>query len=134
MVKNKIQLVALFLVLLFVSMACSFSASTANIQDAYLAADEEGTTPVKSFTQDQVFYAIVNMANAPDDTTLKATWYAVDAEGVEPNLMIDEVSLTGGDGVYPFSLENNDLWPLGTYKVDLWLNDKLDRTLEFTVE
>lgn len=134
MVKNKIQLIALFLVLLFVSMACSFSASTANIKDAYLAADEEGTTPVKSFTQDQVFYAIVSLANASDDTTLKATWYAVDAEGVEPNLMIDEVSLTGGDGVYPFSLENNDLWPLGTYKVDLWLNDKLDRTLEFTVE
>ncbi len=134
MVKIKIQLIALFLVLLIVSIACSFSASTANIKDAYLSIDEEGTNPVNSFTQDQVFYAIVNLANAPDDTTLKATWYAVDVEGVEPNLMIDEVTLTGGDGVYPFSLENNDLWPLGSYKVDLWLNDKLDRTLEFTVE
>jgi hypothetical protein len=119
--------------MLFVTLACGFSATTANIKDAYMASDEAGTQKTTIFAQDQVFYAVVTLANAPDDTTLKATWYAVDAQDTEPNLKIDEVSTTMSDGTVPFSLVNDGLWPTGTYKVELYLNDKLDRTLDFEV-
>ena len=131
--KNKIQLAVGILVLMLVSLACEFSASTANIKDAYLARDEAGSAKTTIFAQDDLFFCIVQLANAPDDTTVKAVWYAVNAEGVEPNLLIDEYSITTDDGLIPFSLSNNMLWPLGTYKVELYLNDKLDRTLEFEV-
>jgi hypothetical protein len=87
------------------------------------------------FAPDQTFYCIVELANAPDDTKLKAVWTAVEVEGEQPDLLIDEVEMTAEEGnVFTFDLTNNGLWPVGKYKVDLYLNDELDRTLEFEVQ
>ena len=73
------------------------------------------------------------MANAPDDTVTKAMWYAVDAEGVEPNYFIAEAEIEGG-GELTFDLTNNDmLWPAGKSKVEIYLNEELKETLEFSV-
>jgi hypothetical protein len=132
--KKNIQILSVFLVFVFVSLACGFSATTANIKDAVLATDEAGTQPTTEFAQNAVFYAVVTLANAPSDTNVKAVWYAVNAEGVDPNFKIDEVTTTTGDGVVPFTLTNNNPWPVGTYKVELYLNDKLEKTLDFTVK
>ena len=121
-------------VILLTMLACQFSASTANIADAKMAKDAEGQQPTTVFAQGDVFYALVQLRNAPDDTTMKAVWTAVEAEGTDPNFKIDETSLTSGDDDLQFNLTNSGLWPVGKYKVDLYLNDKLDRTLEFTVE
>lgn len=121
-------------VLAALSLACGFNFSTANIAGATLAKDAAGNTPTTTFAQDEVFFAVVELANAPDDTKVKAVWTAVEAEGIDPNHKIDEAELTSGDGTIQFDLSNDKLWPPGKYKVDLYLNDKLDRTLEFTVE
>lgn len=115
-------------------LACDFSASTANIADATLAKDYDGTQPATTFTQDEIFYCVVDLANAPDDTTVRAVWIAVQAEGVDPNFLIDETEITSGDGSLHFELSNDNLWPTGTYKVELYLNGELERTLEFSVQ
>jgi hypothetical protein len=130
-------LVWLILVLVALTLpACSFSASTANISDAKMASDEKGNNPTKVFSPDETFYCIGELSNAPDDTTLKALWIAVDVEGEKPNLKIDEVSTTGGSGQLTFDLTNDGPWPGGEYKVDLFLNDEKEptRTLEFEVQ
>jgi hypothetical protein len=116
--------------------ACSFSASTANISAAKMASDEEGNNPTKVFSPDDTFYCIAELSNAPEDTTVKAVWTAVDVEGVEPNTKIDEVSTTQGSGQLVFDLTNDGPWPVGEYKVDLFLNDEQEpaRTLEFKVQ
>ena len=121
-------------ILLLVAAACGFSASTANITDAYTARSENGEYQQTAvFAQEDVFYAIIEVANAPDDTVAKAMWYAVEAEGVDPNYMIAEAEYTGG-GEITFDLTNNDmLWPAGKYKVEIYLNDELEKTLEFSV-
>jgi hypothetical protein len=131
---RRIQIFIAMFFLMSVTLACGFSVSTANIKDAYMARDEAGTDRTTVFTSEDTFYCIVDLANAPDDTTVKAVWYAVDAQDVDPNFKIDEYSLTSGDNVIPFSLSNDMLWPSGTYKVELYLNDELDRTLEFSVQ
>ncbi len=119
--------------LIAAALACQFSASTANIANAYTTANPDGGSPTTLFAPDQVFYAIVELKNAPDDTTVKAVWIAVNVEGVEPNFYITETSLTSGDDTLTFELSNDNLWPPGQYKVDLYLNDKLDRSLAFEV-
>ena len=115
-------------------LACGFNVSTANISQAQLAKDPDGLKPATFFAQDENIYAVVELSNAPDDTTVKAVWTAVEADGLEPDYLIGETSLTSGDGSLHFDLTNENLWPTGNYKVDLYLNEKLDRTLEFTVE
>ncbi|OGD28617.1 MAG: hypothetical protein A2Y56_02030 [Candidatus Aminicenantes bacterium RBG_13_63_10] len=113
---------------------CNVSFSTANIKSAKLAANREGTQETTVFAKDQVIYCIVRLANAPDDTKVKSVWTAVSVEGTAPNFKIDEAEKTSGDGVIIFDLSNTQPWPTGQYKLELFLNDKLDRALEFQVQ
>lgn len=131
---NKLKISLVTSVMLFAILACSFSASTANIRDAKMARDYDGNNPTTVFNQDDTFYCIVDLANAPDGTKIKASWVAAEVEGAEPNTFIDETELSTGSGSVHFELSNNDLWPKGTYGVQLFLNDELDRTLQFTVQ
>jgi hypothetical protein len=108
--------------LVLATLACGFNVSTAKIASAALAADKSGAPATTTFSQDQsVIYLIVELANAPDDTKVKA------------NYLLDQSELTSGSGTLTFTLTNNQLWPTGKYKADLYLNDQLDRTLEYEV-
>ena len=117
---------------------CQASFSTANISSATLATDQEGENPTTTFTPDQAFYYVVDLANAPDDTRVRAVWTAVDvdAEGAEPNTVIGEASVETGSGQIFFDLTNDGPWPAGTYKVDVYLDEGKEpsRTAELTVE
>jgi hypothetical protein len=123
-------------VLALLAMACGFNVSTANFANAFMSADSDGNQPTTVYGQEDVFYAIVDLANAPDDTVVRAVWFAVDAEGEEPNTQIDDVSVTSGDARLTFDLTNATgmIWPTGTYRVDLYLNDELKTTLNFSVQ
>ncbi len=130
-------LIWLVIVLATLTMpACSLSASTANISDAKMARDPEGNDPTRVFSPDETFYCVAELSNAPDDTSVRAVWTAIDVEGANPNTKIDEVSTTGGSGQLQFDLTNQGPWPVGEYRVDLFLNDEQEpaRTLEFKVQ
>src|SRR5512139_4271591 len=123
--------------------ACSFSISTANITQAVLAKDVKGDTfepvnPTSTFPTDQsVINLVVTVANAPSETKVKTVWAAVDVGDAAPaNTKIDEAEVTmdnSGNAHFTLSLPNSGTWPAGKYKVEIYLNDKLDRTLEYTV-
>ena len=129
----KTRLLLALIVLVLASLACGGSFSTANIVNAYTTANPDGGLPTTVFAQDQVFYAVVQLANAPEDTAVKAVWTAVSIEGYDPNTYLDETVLTSGDGTLTFEMSNANLWPIGRYKVDLYLNDALTQTIEFDV-
>ena len=132
----------LFTISLFMIMAmplvltgCEFSASTANIASAVMATDEAGNNETSVFAPNDIFYAVIELANAPDGTELKAAWTAVNVgEATEPNLLIDEVTLETDSGQAVFDLANDGLWPAGQYKVELFLDGESDRTLDFIVQ
>ncbi len=136
--RNKMFLVGLLLILALVLSACSVSASTANISEAKMTRDEAGKHPTKVFSpDDQTFYCIADLSNAPEDTKVEAVWTAVDVEGVKSNLKIDESHVSADEsGQLTFDLTNDGPWPVGDYKADLFLNDDEEpaRTLEFKVQ
>ena len=131
---NKLPILFALLALLLANLACEASASTANIADVWMSADEAGDQRVTSYAQDAVFYAQVDLKNAPDDTALKAVWTAVDVQDTDPNLVITETEFTTGSGVINFNLSNDNIWPTGTYKVDIYMNGELAKTLTFDVQ
>ncbi len=141
--KRILSFVILILLLAVVLAACSFSISTANIAQAVLAKDVKGDTfepvdPTTTFLVDQpVTHLVVTVANAPSDTRVKAVWTAVDVGGAAPaNTKIDEAEVTldaSGTAHFTLSVPDSGMWPVGKYKVEVYLNDKLDRTLEYTV-
>lgn len=116
-----------------ISLACGFDLTTANVKEAKMARDPDGEQPTTTFGQEDTFYLVAEVANAPDDTILKAVWIAVEVDGVEPGFSLGEKELSAS-GAVNFSLENDQFWPVGKYKVDLYLEGELDRTLDFEVE
>jgi hypothetical protein len=134
----------LLLIVLFImpALACEFSVSTAKISDAVMAADTQGDNfePVgvtDTYATDQaVFHAVVSVANAPSGTKLKAVWTAVDVgNAASPDTVVDhtEISVDGSRNIDFTLASDSGYWPPGAYKVDIYLNDKLDRTLNFSV-
>jgi len=115
-------------------LACSGSVSTANVAEAWMSSDEAGDVRTTSFAPDAVFYAQADLKNAPDDTVIKAVWTAVDVVDVEPGMLISETEFATGSGLVHFTLSNDNPWPAGTYKVEIFLGEELVETLEFTVE
>jgi serine protease Do len=109
------------------------SLSTANITDARLTKDETGAQTTSTFAPGDTFYLLVDLANAPDDTKVKAAWTAVNVTGADPNTILDDVELTNGSGTLTFDLVNNGSWPAGEYQVELFLNGESVRTLPFRV-
>ena len=121
------------LMLVFASLACDASVSSAAITSATLTSDSAGATATTSYTPDQTFYCAVVLANAPDTTKVKAVWYTVDDAGAATQIADKEI--VGGASPIIFNAANSaGPWPAGKYRVEVYLNDKLDKTLDFTVQ
>ena len=129
----------LFLLLSSLTVAvAACDASTANIQSAVLAHDFQNNAavgPTTTFAPGDTFHLVVQLANAPDGTTVKTVWTAVDAaDGQIKDQKIDEKQLTTGSAPIDFTLVPNKPFPVGKYKADVYLNDKLNQTLNFQVQ
>ena len=107
------------------------------IESVELARDFKDGKPVgqtTAFPADSTFHAVVRVSAARNDTRVKAGWTAVDAGG-EQNRIIDEKEVTGpGDQAVDFTLSLPRPWPPGSYKVDIYLDGKLERSVDFTVQ
>jgi hypothetical protein len=140
--KRVLASIALLLAVSVALVACSASFSTANISKAVLAKDVSDNfdpiDPTSTFPTDQpVIHLVLTLKNVPSDTKVKALWTAVDVGDAAPaNTKIDELEQTmNGSGNLDFTLSipSSGVWPVGKYKVDIYLDGKLDKTLEFTV-
>jgi len=89
--------------------SCSFM-STAKIKSVYTARDKDGSSRTGVFGPNDVFYAVVELDNAPDDTRVKAVWTSVEADGMEPNTKLYETEVEAGSGTVAFSLQRDIPW------------------------
>lgn len=131
---KKIGFWLVILTVVMAIMACDFEVSTANITNAVMTKDSEGKVQTTVYAPTDPFYCIVSLANAPDDTKVKAVWIAVDVAGVAPNTQILEKELVTGLDKLTFTLTNDNPWPAGKYKVDIQLNGTTAKTVEFQVK
>ena len=112
------------------------------VTDAVLAKDltADTATPVDVTTEyapeQKDFHFVVTVNDAPKDTKFKSAWTALDIGGTTPpNTKLEERELiVTGSGTFEFTLApKTGKWASGKYKVDLYTNNKLDRTINFTV-
>src|SRR4030042_7157005 len=131
---RRVSWILVLVTLLGATLACAGSVSTANVADAWESPDEAGTNRTTVFAQDAVFYAQADLKNAPDDTILKSVWTAVDVQDTEPGLLLNETEFTTGSGLVTFTLSNDNLWPTGTYRAEIYLGEELVETIDFSVQ
>lgn len=114
----------------------NFSFSSATIEDAKtctgIGEDKNPIGITSTFTPESpVIYVWFSWAHAPKDTEVKAVWIYETS-----NLIIGQYPLLLKDmsGLGGFSLTRPTTgWPLGDYKTDIYLNDKLDKSVSFRV-
>jgi hypothetical protein len=141
------KLHVLLMVLVLGSLLAACSASSANITSADMGTGFDGSTnkvtgATTTFsTTEPTFHCVVAVANVPDGTTVRVVWTAVDVVDANGNATKDRklnetTSTLTTDGAVDskLSVPSTGVWPTGTYKTDIYLNDKLDRTLNFTVQ
>lgn len=111
------------------------------VQDVSMAKDTKGPEkePVDKtqvFTPNDVIHAVVRIENSPQNTTYKASWYAVDVgSALNPNSLIDSVEIQAdGSRNIDFTLSPNKPWPAGTYKVEIYVNGTLNTAKSYTVK
>lgn len=126
------------LALVFSALACESLSTEMSLENLRLAYDENGEQVTSTFGADDIFYAVADLKNAPQGTLVKAVWTAVDVQDTDEGLEIQEQKLDiteeSFSGAIYFQLSNDDRWPSGQYKVDLYLNETLAQSMEFSVE
>lgn len=128
---------ALCAVFVFVGASCSFT--TANLSDTTMAkeVDSETQEPLDSTdtfkANTPVIYCATKVSNAPPETMVKSVWRYTEP-GSEQE--IDSYTLEAdGSAWAAFSLSKPDAgWPKGSYEVDLYIDDEIQETKNFTVE
>ena len=115
--------------------------ASASLSEATMAlgVDSSGRpiSPTTTFETDtpEIFCSVL-LSDAPEGTSLLSQWYYVGGEVEDvTNLQIDSVPLTASGTQYlQFSLTIPDAgWPQGEYKLVLYLDEKEEVTVPFTV-
>ncbi len=112
------------------------------IVEAVMARDTQGETfePVgitNEFAPDvAVVHAVISLKDAPEGTRVRTVWTAVDVgDAAPPNTALGQHELiAGGTRNLDFTYKPSDQLPAGTFRVDVYLNDQLERTLTWRVQ
>jgi hypothetical protein len=103
---------------------------------------EDKFEPVKSFKPSDTFAVLVFLSEPKIGTKLKAVWTIVDAGGQQDEKILEKkVEITPEaikDVEEPnrinFSLTPSEPFPTGDYKVEIYLNGELAKTVKFKIK
>ena len=140
--------------LLFVALACSFGTKSTNestnqgsapaatssgaIQNLHLAKDNNGEPgdETNAFSPgDRTIHCVAKLGEAKSGTTMKFSWFIVDAGGSK-NEKIKDIDYTTGalENIVHGHLTLPKDWPVGKYKVDVFVNGNLEKTAQYSVK
>jgi len=121
-------------IFLIIASGCGSSSIANTVSSAGLYHDSEGTQPTEKYDARAIFYCIVTLDQLITDSTLRASWVAVETNRLAPNsvIKIDEIVPTSSTVVFKLHNEGN-FWPTGHYKLFLYLDGKEIMVIDFDV-
>jgi hypothetical protein len=133
--KPKLILLLLMTTTIFVSCSCEASFTTAkfdNLRMAKIEDDEIVFTNTFEINTDMIYLTGV-LRNNPGDTEIKGEWYYLEGEEIfidSATMIIREVTSD-----FNFSLSIPDAgWPAGKYEVRVYIDKKLQESINFEVK
>lgn len=143
---KRLFLVTLTILLLLSTMLslgaeCSMSSTTPKISEATLALWVDGNAkPVdatnKFYVDTPAIYCSLKVSNAPAASDITSVWIYVQGELELTDYEIASYGITAEGTTYLYFYMNRPAsgWPIGEYKLILYLNGKEAVSLPFTVE
>lgn len=114
------------------------AAGRPRVASAYLAEQKDGKR-VSAFKPNSPYvYVMFSLADAPKGTLVRCLWFAEKVDVVPPDYKLYEAEVRmGGGGVNDkgncwISRPNNG-WPVGRYRVELYVAERKGRALRFNV-
>lgn len=114
------------------------SGSGAAIKEIHMAKDKGGKPGEETDTfepGDRTIHCVATLKEAKSGTNMKFSWWIVDADGTK-NKTIKDIDFTTSalENIIHGHLTLPQDWPKGKYKVQVYVNGDLDRTVNYTVE
>ena len=139
---KKLSVLLAFGALLSTMLACNLMRGTSSemtLENMRMAFDPDGNNTTMAFSPSDVFYAVGDLQNAPAGTVVEARWLAEEIDGYDPGELIYEQTINdftdeSFTGTIYFELSNDGGWPVGNYKVDIYLNGNFDQSVSFSVQ
>lgn len=114
------------------------SSSGDSISDIHMAKDDGSGQPGDEATSfapgDHTIHCVATLKTAKSGTQMKFSWWVVDADGTK-NQKIKDIDYTTKalENVVHGHLTLPQDWPKGSYKVDVYVNGNLDKSLHYSV-
>jgi hypothetical protein len=125
------------MVVFIASLACNVGApATPGASNFYMATDQEGTNRTTVFSPTDDFYVFFDVAGVDTGTNFQSRWYALDIEGEDPNVPFQTIDYAYEENISNiyFQLTNAEGWPVGNYKVEIYMNDVKVGEQQFSVQ
>lgn len=121
------------------SNASSDASSTGAIKEIHMAKDNGSGDPgaeTNSFGgDDRTIHCVVRLAEAKAGTKMRFSWWIVDADGSKNEKIKDiDYSTRALENVVHGHLTLPQDWPPGKYKVEVYVNDNLEKTVGYGVK
>jgi len=137
--KRKLSVLFAVITLLAAMLACSFGSTEMSLENLRTAYDSDGENLTEVFSPADVFFAVADLNNAPAGTVVEAKWIAVQIEGYDAGELIYEQAINDFtderfSGTIYFQLSNDSGWPVGEYKVDVYMDGTYVGSANFSVQ
>ena len=112
--------------------------SGAAIKEIHMAKDDGNGTPGEETDTfepgDRTIHCVTSLKSAKSGTQMKFSWWIVDADGDQNRKIKDiDYKTRALENVVHGHLSLPQDWPVGKYKVEVYVNGDLDRTVFYTV-
>jgi hypothetical protein len=134
--KNLYPVLWAVVIMLLATLACSVGGSTPGASNFYMATDEAGTNRTNVFSTTDDFYVFFDVTDIEPGTAFQSRWYALNIDGQDPNEPFQTIDYTYAEGIgnVYFQLTNDEGWPVGNYKVEVYMNGTEVGEQEFSVQ
>lgn len=108
------------------------------LSDIHMARDDNGkpgATATGFSPTEHTIHCVTKLKDAKDGTPMKFSWWIVDAGGSKDEKIKDiEYTTQGPENIVHGHLTLPRDWPKGKYRVDVYANGQLDRSISYTVQ
>lgn len=135
---SRFSVLSAVITLIITSLACNALDGRPSLSNIRMATDETGVTTTISYAPGDAFYVFADLNGLRTGSVVEAKWYAVDIAGEEPNSEINTSDYTHQADIahvyFKLTTPDGSDWPVGSYKVDLYLDGTLIGSQTFSVQ
>ena len=133
--KNLLPVLFAVVALVLSALACNFG-SEPGVSNVRMTTDDSGETTTTAYSPSDDFYVFFEVTAIDAGTPFEGQWYALDIEGEDPNTPFSTIEYNLEDGVSTvyFQLYSDVEWPVGTYRVEIYMDGAKVGEQQFNVQ